>query len=297
MVVYILNQSPKRAIDGKTPYEAWHGTTLVVHYIRTFGCVTHIKVTCPGLKKLDGHSLKTIFVSYKLGSKAYRCYDPATECVIISYDVIFDKATTWCWDDTDSLPQSDSEPFTVEFNTEMVQDFIPGMPLPIPSHAPPSAGEPMAPVAEINEEDLDAEHDDTPLRLRSINDVIDNAAPPGLTHIVFVDVEPNFIFVDEPTSFHEAEQEESCCQAMLEEMKAIEGNKTWELITLPAGHRPIDLKWVYKVECNEAGEVVRHKAHLVVKGYVWRAWWRRDMSCAPASTSMTCSPMWLALSL
>jgi hypothetical protein len=55
---------------------------------------------------------------------------------------------------------------------------------------------------------------------------------------------------------------------MLEEMKVIEDNKTWELTTLPAGHRPIGLKWVYRVMRNEADEVMWHKAHMVAKGYV-----------------------------
>jgi hypothetical protein len=39
-------------------------------------------------------------------------------------------------------------------------------------------------------------------------------------------------------------------------MKAIENNRTWELTALPAGHRAIGLKWVYKVKRNEAGDVV-----------------------------------------
>lgn len=69
-------------------------------------------------------------------------------------------------------------------------------------------------------------------------------------------------------SFKEAEQYAWWRQAMLEEMDSIESNETWHLVTLPAGHRPIGLKWVYKVKKNGAGEVVKHKARLVAKGYV-----------------------------
>ncbi|KAF0935835.1 hypothetical protein E2562_036358 [Oryza meyeriana var. granulata] len=36
----------------------------------------------------------------------------------------------------------------------------------------------------------------------------------------------------------------------------------------PGGHRMIGLKWVFKVKKNDAGEVIRHKARLVWKGYV-----------------------------
>jgi hypothetical protein len=39
---------------------------------------------------------------------------------------------------------------------------------------------------------------------------------------------------------------------MLDEMIAIEANKTWELVDAPANHRPIGLKWVFKMlVCEE----------------------------------------------
>ena len=44
---------------------------------------------------------------------------------------------------------------------------------------------------------------------------------------------------------------------MLEEMKAIEENETWELIDPPLGCHSISLKWVYKVKRDEACLVTR----------------------------------------
>ena len=58
--------------------------------------------------------------------------------------------------------------------------------------------------------------------------------------------------------------------AMLEEMKAIEENETWELVDSPPGCRPISLKWVYKVKRDELGAIVKHKARLVARGFVQR---------------------------
>ncbi|XP_066324497.1 uncharacterized mitochondrial protein AtMg00810-like [Miscanthus floridulus] len=57
---------------------------------------------------------------------------------------------------------------------------------------------------------------------------------------------------------------------MLEEMKAIEKNETWELVDPPPGCRPIGLKWVYKVKRDERGTIVKHKGkeELVVGVYV-----------------------------
>ena len=55
---------------------------------------------------------------------------------------------------------------------------------------------------------------------------------------------------------------------MLEEMATVEENRTWELVDPPTGCRPIGLKCVFKVKRNEHGEVVRHKARLIAKGFV-----------------------------
>ena len=57
---------------------------------------------------------------------------------------------------------------------------------------------------------------------------------------------------------------------MLEEMKAIEENETWELVDPSPGCRPIALKWVYKVKRDERGAIVKHKARLVARGFVQR---------------------------
>ena len=57
---------------------------------------------------------------------------------------------------------------------------------------------------------------------------------------------------------------------MLEEMKAIEENKTWKLIDPPLGCRLTGLKWVYKVKRDECGAIDKHKACLIGRGFVQR---------------------------
>ena len=57
---------------------------------------------------------------------------------------------------------------------------------------------------------------------------------------------------------------------MLEEMKAIEDNGTWEQVDPPVGYRSIGLKWVYKVKRDERGAIVKYKARLVARGFVQR---------------------------
>jgi hypothetical protein len=83
-------------------------------------------------------------------------------------------------------------------------------------------------------------------------------------------VPERLFFMEEPGTFSEAEPHECWRMAMLDELKAIEDNATWTLTDLPAGHRPIGLKWVFKTKRDEASIVVKHKARLVAKGYVQR---------------------------
>jgi hypothetical protein len=71
-----------------------------------------------------------------------------------------------------------------------------------------------------------------------------------------LNTELNFTSAEEPVSRNEAEKESIWLAAMREELKAIEDNDTWELTSLPANHRAIGLKWVYKVNRNEVGNVV-----------------------------------------
>lgn len=71
-----------------------------------------------------------------------------------------------------------------------------------------------------------------------------------------------------PVSFDEAIVNKTWRKAMKEELVSIEKNETWELVELPANKRPISVKWVFKVKLNPNGSISRHKARLVVRGFM-----------------------------
>jgi hypothetical protein len=72
----------------------------------------------------------------------------------------------------------------------------------------------------------------------------------------------------QPANFTEVKDDLAWWAAIEQELKAVEQNRTWELVPLPAGHRPITLKWVYKLKKDELGAMIKHKARLVARGFV-----------------------------
>ncbi|MCO5614429.1 hypothetical protein L7F22_068711 [Adiantum nelumboides] len=64
---HVLNRCPTRALKTITPYESWYDRKPSVSYLRVFGCLA--------------------------GSKGYRLYNPATNKIFESRDVIFAETT------------------------------------------------------------------------------------------------------------------------------------------------------------------------------------------------------------
>jgi hypothetical protein len=113
--VYILNRSPTKTLNGKMPYEAWHGRKPAVSLLRVFGCLAFSN-ELSHIGKLDDRSTLGVFIGYAKGSKAYRILHLGTQRVHTTRDVVFDEGRGWTWDkavDDGSTPTYDN--FTIEY--------------------------------------------------------------------------------------------------------------------------------------------------------------------------------------
>ena len=54
---------------------------------------------------------------------------------------------------------------------------------------------------------------------------------------------------------------------MLEEMKALKQNHTWDLVPQLQGVTPVDCRWILNIKYNANGTLERYKVRLVAKGY------------------------------
>ena len=54
----------------------------------------------------------------------------------------------------------------------------------------------------------------------------------------------------------------------MQEVDMIEKNGTQQLVDRPRNRKVIGVKWIFKTKLNPDGTICKHKARLVVKGYV-----------------------------
>jgi len=140
----------------------------------------------------------------------------------------------------------------------------------------------MVDVSSTSEiENGDSTSDDLPIALRK--GARGNAGVPpsryGFDHdisnyVSYASLSPTYrVFVASlqsvaiPRDWKQALQDPKWREAMLEELRALEKNKTWEIVEQHIGKKAISCKWVFTVKQNPEGKVERYKARLVARGY------------------------------
>ncbi|KAK4254159.1 hypothetical protein QN277_020331 [Acacia crassicarpa] len=70
-----------------------------------------------------------------------------------------------------------------------------------------------------------------------------------------------------PDTIDEAMATHEWRQAVMEEMEALKRNKTWNVVDLPQGKKPVGCKWVFTPKYKADGTLEKYKARLVAKGF------------------------------
>jgi hypothetical protein len=89
MAIYIKNRCPTKAVDSKTPQEAWTGKKPNVSHLRVFGCKTYVHIPDEKRSKLKSKSVPCVFLGYCEGTKTYCLMCVETKRIIKSQNVLF----------------------------------------------------------------------------------------------------------------------------------------------------------------------------------------------------------------
>jgi len=261
--VHVLNRSPTLAVKNKTPEEAWSGVKPSVEYFRVFGCISHVHVPDSKRTKLDDKTLSCVLLGVSEESKAYRLYDPTSQRIIISRDIVFEEDKSWNWDKTYEesimcdLEWGDHEPEAV-VSDENEEGNESDLEAGIEAKEENLSSDSLAEASSPSSDEGRSRHPPTWMR--------DYVTGEGLSE---EDNEAHLaIFAaTDPIHFEDALKSEKWRHVMDLEMEAINKNDTWELVELLEGGKKVGVKWIYKTKFNENGEVEKYKARLVAKGY------------------------------
>lgn len=297
---YIINRLPCNNNARVTPEEAWSGKKPDVSAFRVFGSKAMVHVPKQLRQKFDAKSSECIMVGYCENTKAYRLYDPSKRKITVSRDVVFFEDSRGA-DSHDAVgtnkqyiekikestsagnfnPQCNSFSYTFEEETE---------------DESPAADESIILVDDSlvdgdQASDTSAEFDD------AANDEDyepDSESPSPSSSSYSDDTEENnsraYVVsqiigsVGDPQTVRDAlasPDSKHWKRAMEEEYHSLLENDTWELVNAPADRKPINSKWVFKVKRDSNGNIIRHKARLVVKGYAQQHGIDYDETYAP----------------
>lgn len=300
---YLRNRSPQ-AILNCTPYEKWHRTKPDLSHIRAFGCTAFARVIGP--KKIrDVKAIKCKLLGFE-SSTIYRLLTPQGKVIHwnnvhfdepkpnlkrpaeiepeISYRIPHMKAVT-----TTSLtptpqyvgasssdggeleleiPSDDQSPLPASLSTE-INSMTSRSPSPSSQltfdteHVGVPSAEPHLSRTQRRHPDLHVRRSTRPNRATLDRTKVRHATWALLT--AAMPVEPY-----EPQTYKQAVE---CVfwrlweKGMKEEMDQLLQNNTWTLVDYPPDRKVLRGRWVYRLKRGPHGEVLRHKARWVVRGF------------------------------
>jgi hypothetical protein len=90
---YIRNRVWSDGANGM-PYQLVTGLPPVLKYLRVFGCPCYVHIDKHLRRKLDDRDWKGVFVGYALDSPVYLIWNPRTQRLVRSRNVVFDELST-----------------------------------------------------------------------------------------------------------------------------------------------------------------------------------------------------------
>lgn len=279
---YVINRSPTKSINGKTPMELWTGKKPNLSNLRVFGCEVMTQVPKEKRQKWDSKSRKLLFVGYCESTKGYRIFDPDTNKIIKSRDVVF-------LENVEKYDNNIYLPCTSNSNSPEIQPIEETCKEELEDSTDHSAGE-------LSEDYQSGENDDSaylpePDQLNDLESPIRNINLRPRKAVQYSEIDDHdvsyfcpILNLTDPQTADEALSSSHADQwkkAMQEEYDSLIQNKTWSLVDAPSGKRVLPCKWVYKTKTNDKGEIIRFKARLVIKGYAQRKGSDYDETYAP----------------
>ena len=259
---YLHNRTYTRALNNKTPYEMRFKKKPNVFHLREFGAPVWVLLQGQKVpRKMESKSRRRVFIGYDDGSKSVKYYNAETRKILTSRNFHFLSLTN------DETPP---EPIAIAPNA-------PGEGESEGSTQPTSGNKSDSSKQKQSEEEEPQEKRRT-RGIRIDYRYLHNPFPDEEDEVNAVASSPSeeifaIIARDEHTSLKDAKQSADWLEwekAIQIELAQLRNMGTWRLVEKPPDAIPLANKWTFVRKHNKAGEIVKHKARLVVKGCAQR---------------------------
>ena len=284
-VVWLLNRTTTKAVEGMTPFEAAFRKKPNLKGLREWGEKVWVRIE--GGNKLGGRVREGRWLGVDEKSKGVRVYWPDTKTVTIERNTYYDNS---------SVCHLEGENITTLRNEIKTNSQI------------PIQNDDENPDALVQIQQPEAtEHEERQQRTRKpsqrVLDLLEGRGtwtekptnsqlPPGVQLMAeegaddenltdWLDIPAHvegyaFAVVTgdsealEPRSLAEAKRGVDWPlweKAIHEELATLKEAGTWELVTAPEGANIVGSKWVFRAKKDAAGKIIRYKARLVAQGF------------------------------
>lgn len=259
-IVHTINRCPTRALQGKTPYEAWTGNKPDISHLRPFGCVVYKHVPSKHrVGKLADRAERCVMIGYAGGGK-YKLYHPPSGTMTVSRDVVFREDERWF----DYSREHEGRGGVGETVTS--------------SHMLP-VNEPMADLSDTNDTTLDRdngpeEEESEPThpvfrpltRLEKEIQDFNTSGPRDESASTLGSVHGAGRMGRHYAALSTQSNEDKWRDSRQEELRMLAKAGTWVLTPRPPGVNVVGCKWVDKEKLLPNGSI-KNKSRLVAKGF------------------------------
>ena len=270
-VVWLLNRTTTKAVEGMTPYEAAFGKKPNLKGVREWGEKVYVRVEKGN--KLGGRVREGRWLGMDEESKGARVYWPDTKSVMFERNTYFNNS---------SADRIEEEDVVVNTNTD----------LPVHANPPVVADDQTSDAPDTDDAGVSGKRVRKPTK--KIADLLggqgswSTASKPKLAPGVQQPTDDWTACVEEcsdeyafaaETSSAEALEPRTLAEAQKrpdwplwkkaieEELASLKAAGTWELVDAPKGVNVVGSKWVFRAKKDAAGNFIRYKARLVAQGF------------------------------